>query len=112
MGGLMLAFLAEVGIITYRDIAGSEANRTAHTVAGLPLPADYMAAILAYGVLGAVPPSSGAYKVSSLLGWGIVLATLMNVLPGTPKGGASAPAPTATTTTKASTTTGTQGGLI
>ena len=42
MGAVFAAFLAEVGIITYRDISG---NDPAHKIAGLPLPADYLAAI-------------------------------------------------------------------
>lgn len=76
MNGLTLAFLVEVGIITYRDIA--KADAASHRVAGLPLPADYIAAGLLYGALG-FAPAGGPARVASLFGWGIVIATYMNL---------------------------------
>lgn len=81
MAGLLAAFLAEVGLITYRDIAGSPAQKQGHTIIGLPIPADYLAAVAFFGALGLVPKDSGAAKVAALVGWGIVLATAVNVMP-------------------------------
>jgi hypothetical protein len=81
MAGLLAAFLAEVGLITYRDLAGSAAQKAGHTIVGLPLPADYLAAVAFFGALGLVPKDSGAAKVAALVGWGIVIATATNVMP-------------------------------
>ncbi len=75
MGGIFLAFLVEVGLITYRDIAGSATQKQGHTINGLPLPSDYLAAVMLFGALGLVPKDSGAAKVATLLGWGFVNAT-------------------------------------
>lgn len=115
MGALLAAFVAEIGLITYRDVAGSTAQKQNHTVAGLPLPADYMAAILLFGVLG-LASSPGAQKTAALFGWGIVIATYMNLMPGVPKpipgatGGSSSTTTSATTT--AATSSSNSGGLI
>ncbi len=75
MGALFAAFLAETALITYRDIGGSAAQKQGHTINGLPLPADYLAAVLVFGVLGLAPKGSGPAKVAALVGWGFVLAT-------------------------------------
>lgn len=76
MGGLMAAFLAEVGMITYRDIAGKD---PAHAIAGLPLPADYLAAVVLFGVLGLASRNDQAKTFATVLGWGFVIATAMNL---------------------------------
>jgi hypothetical protein len=81
VAGLLAAFMAEIGLITYRDLAGSAQQKQGHTIIGLPLPADYLAAVGFFGVLGLVPKESGASKVAALIGWGIVLATAANVMP-------------------------------
>lgn len=87
MGALVLAFLAEIGVITYRDLAGTSAQKQAHTIDGLPLPSEYLAAILVFGALGMIGGTSqGARTTSSLFGWGLVIATLLNLgVPGIPK---------------------------
>jgi hypothetical protein len=79
MGGMLLAFLAEVSIITYRDLAGNATAKTNHTIVSLPLPADYLAAIIIFGALGAVPKGSSASTATTLFGWGIVTATYLNL---------------------------------
>lgn len=95
MGALMAAFLAEIGLITYRDITR---NDPLHQVAGLPLPADYTAAIVLFGALG-LAPKDGPDKVAALLGWAFVIATALNLTPAllNPSGktSAQAAAPTA-----------------
>lgn len=90
----MFAFVAEVGLITYRDIAGSAAQKAGHTINGLPLPSDYLAAVAMFGALGLVPKDSGAAKVAALFGFGIVIATALNIMPLVPKSGAAATTPT------------------
>lgn len=79
MGGLFAAWLAEVGIVTWRDLT----NKTpGHTIKGLPLPADYLATILIFGGLGLIPKDNpGAARAASLAGWAFVLATFLNVAP-------------------------------
>lgn len=97
MTGLFAAFLAEVGIITYRDLAGKDPS---HTIAGLPIPADYLAAVALYGALGLLAGTSeGARLPASLLGWGFVIATAMNLTPA-----ALNPTSTKTKTTKGTVT--------
>ena len=99
MPSILLAFMAELGIITYRDLSGHDPSRT---IAGLPLPADYLAAVAIFGALGLVPKDSPAAKVAGLFGWGIVIATYLNVLPGVPKKGATANPSPSTTSSKGS----------
>ena len=77
--GLFAAWIAEVAIVTWRDLSGKDPS---HTVKGFPLPADYLATIVIFGGLGLVPKDNvGAYRAASLAGWAFVLATLLNVAP-------------------------------
>jgi hypothetical protein len=79
MNGLLLAWLTEVGLITYRDLTGKAPN---HTVNGLPLPADYLATFLIFGALGFLPKdNAGASRVGALVGWAFVLATYLDIAP-------------------------------
>jgi hypothetical protein len=79
MGGLFLAWIVEVGIITWRDLTKKVPG---HTVAGLPLPADYLSTFIIFGALGFVPKSNvGASRTATLVGWAYVVATYMNVAP-------------------------------
>lgn len=69
--GLLAALAVEVGLITWRDFTtGSD------RVAGLPLPADYLAALGLFGAFGLLPG-----QVGTALGWGFVVATLLNAGP-------------------------------
>lgn len=94
MGAMLLAFLVEVSLITYRDVSGKDPT---HTVAGLPVPADYLAAIAVFGALGLVPKDSPARNVAALTGWALVIVTYLNlapsILPATGKTAAPAPSP-------------------
>jgi len=70
MRGLLLAALVEASLITWRDLSKQKV---------MPLPSDYVAVAILYGGLGLLPAqASGA---ASLIGWGIVVATFLN-LPG------------------------------
>lgn len=77
-GAIMTAFVAELGIITYRDIGGSSAQKAGHTISGLPLPSDYLAAVAVFSVLG-FAPGGGAQRVAGLFAWGLVIATALNL---------------------------------
>lgn len=80
MKGLLAAFFAQVVIITYRStVSGTSYTLKTPTTAPLPLPlpADYTAAALVYGGLAVLPNSLG--PVPALLGWGFVVANLLNL---------------------------------
>jgi hypothetical protein len=80
MTGLLAAWLAEVGIITYRAVK-LNAAQGAGTLAGLPLPSEYAASFLYYGALSFIPQSSGASQVGTALAWGMTIATFLNLYP-------------------------------
>lgn len=96
-GSLLAAFVAEVTLITYRQysqggVAGGGINVPGSAPMNLPLPASYTAPIIAFGALALVPPSGQSF--AGLVGWGLVLATVLNLFPGarstvtlTPPGG-------------------------
>lgn len=78
--GVLTAWLAEMAIITWRDVTKKVPD---HTINGFPLPADYLATFLIFGTLGLVPKDNGgAYKAAALAAWGFVIATYLNALPG------------------------------
>lgn len=70
MGAVLAAWLAEIGLITVRDIKKSR------TVAGLPYPSDYAATFLVFGLLGLA--KGEAAKPAALAAWAVVIATAMN----------------------------------
>lgn len=79
MGGLLLAWITEVGLITWRDLTGKAPD---HTINGMPLPADYLATFLIFGALGFIPKdNAGASRTAALLGWAFVLATYLDIAP-------------------------------
>lgn len=79
--GLLGAFIAEVALITYRGF-----STTTGPLGHLPLPANYTGAALIYGALGLMAKTK-AEPVATALGWGFVVATLLNLW--TPKHPAS-----------------------
>ena len=81
-GSLMTAFFAQTVIVTYRSYAGSGVkgggiNVPAQAPIGLPLPSTYTAPVIAYGALALLPPA--AQPVAGMIGWGLVVATLLNL---------------------------------
>ena len=76
--GVLLAWLVEVGLITWRDLSGKDPT---HVIQGFPLPADYLATFMVFGTLGLVPKDSPGSKAATLAAWAFVLATYMNALP-------------------------------
>jgi hypothetical protein len=68
MKGLLAAALAETVLISYRDVKQNHI---------LPLPSNYVSVAVVYGALGLLPDS--ASNVSAAVGWGLVLATFLNL---------------------------------
>lgn len=68
MRGLLLAALVEAGIISWRDLSKD---------AMLPLPSDYVAVAIYFGGLSLLPESASTF--TSLMGWGMVLATFLGL---------------------------------
>ena len=109
MGAVLLAWLTEVGLITWRDLTGKAPG---HTVVGFPLPADYLATFIVFGTLGMVPKdNAGASRAAALAAWAYVIATYMDALPkslnpsGTPKPNGTAVVPKKTSPSPSSAST-------
>lgn len=77
MKGLLGAFFAQVVIITYRSMSsnGIKTGKGGTAPIPAPLPSRYVAAAVVYGGL-ALAPSSMA-PVTTLVGWGLVVANLL-----------------------------------
>ena len=104
MTPLLSAWLAEVVLITYRSAKQQSVGKgvASPPIAGLPLPSEYAASFIIYGALAFIP-GEGA-KVATAIGWGLVVATFLNLWdpatignPGGPavKGGPSTKSATA-----------------
>ncbi len=72
-GGLLTAWLAEVVIITYRTVSRGSTGPISH----LPLPSTYVSTMIVYGGLGLLPESANVF--STAVGWGLVVATVLNL---------------------------------
>lgn len=95
---LLAPALAEVVIITYRDAKnGSNVN---NPIPHFPLPSQLTSVLIVYGGLSLLPQSFE--KVAALMGWGFVVATLLDLW--TP-GGTVAQVNTGSTPTVLGTTT-------
>lgn len=75
MTGLVTAWLTEVVLITYRASKKGSSNGTAQVP--FPRPGLYAGSFLIYGALGLLPNSAGSF--AALVGWGIVVATFLNL---------------------------------
>jgi hypothetical protein len=93
MSGLLSAWIAEVALITYRDLKKGATN----TVGGLPLPADYLATFAIFGVLGLIGESGKTFAAT--VGWGYVVATFLNLFDPTLNKGTGTATTTATPAT-------------
>lgn len=99
--GLFAAALVESALITWRDISTTKVP---------PPPSDYVAVAIIFGGLALFPDTSGNFP--SLVGWGFVVATFLNLWsPATPTklavpgGTATVQAGKKTTVAKATSTT-------
>ena len=81
MKGLLAAFFVEVALVTYRDVSqgGIKVKKGTQSTAPLPapLPSLYTSAIVLFGGLSLLPSSLA--PLPSLVGWGIVVATWLNL---------------------------------
>lgn len=101
MGTLFAALLAEAGLVTYRVIGQ---GWTKDYPLPMPLPADYVAIGLIYAALALLNEAQSIRPLPALVGWGVVIATALNlwsptgkVAPGSPPSSieSATPAPTA-----------------
>ena len=66
--GLLSAAVAETGLVLWRDLTQEKK---------LPPPSDFVAVAIVYGGLSLFPDS--ASRFTALVGWGLVLATFLNL---------------------------------
>lgn len=88
MSGVLGAWVAEMVLITYRG--ARRGTSASNPIPHLPLPSEYVATFIIYGALTFVP-GRGA-PVASAFGWGIVVATLLNLWDPATVGNAGGPA--------------------
>lgn len=96
MSGLLGAFLVEVGLVTYRSVTqgGIKTGPGGTAPIRAPLPSLYTSALIIYGSLAVVASSSqSARPVATLVGWGFVVATFLNLyVPGSANAAAASSA--------------------
>lgn len=93
MSALLAAFFVEVALVTYRDVSqgGIKVKKAKQSTAPLPapLPSLYTSAIVLYGGLALLPNSLA--PLPALVGWGVVVATFLNLYtPGSANAAAAA----------------------
>lgn len=74
MSGVGFAWAAEGAFITYRAYSDKR------TVVGLPVPGDYLATFLVFGGLAAISSAPRARTLATVVAFGIVAATALNVI--------------------------------
>lgn len=79
MNGLALAWMAEAGLMTWRSV---HTGRPADAGGGrVPWPADYVATFIVFGSLSLIGELGGGWgQVAAVAGWGLVLATILNLV--------------------------------
>lgn len=90
MGGIILAWLAGQGIIVYRSVARDHAP---------PVPGQMLAATGLFALLAVLAEYEPARAAATALAFGVDLAVLMQVLPGTKPQGKAKPKPKTNTGT-------------
>jgi hypothetical protein len=75
MTGLTTAWLTEIVVISYR--ATKNGSNQGTTSIPLPLPSQFAATFIIYGALGLLPDAASGF--ASAVGWGFVLATVLNL---------------------------------
>ena len=74
MGPVVFAGLTEAGIITWRDF------KNGRTILGLPVPGDYLAVFIVFGGLFMLASTQNGKNLAGVMGWGLVVATALNVI--------------------------------
>jgi hypothetical protein len=79
MTSVTLAWLAELVVITYRSAKQEGVGKLGITrpIPHLPMPSEYAATFVVYGALSLIPGQGE--QVAGYIGWGIVLATVLNL---------------------------------
>ena len=77
MNSILNAWLAEIVIITYRGTRQKKFKN--NPIPSFPLPSEYVATIIVFGALSLVPNDSEWSRVAGAIGWGLVLATTLNL---------------------------------
>lgn len=72
---LLAPILAEVALITYRDVKNK--SNVDNPIPHLPIPSQYASVVIVFGGLALLPQSFD--RLGSVFGWGIVIATALNV---------------------------------
>jgi hypothetical protein len=85
MNSILNAWIAEILIITYRGTRQSKFKN--NPLPGFALPSEYVATIIVFGGLSLVPSDSEWSRVAGAIGWGLVLATTLNLWNPTRLGG-------------------------
>jgi len=72
---LLYPALAETALVTYRGVINK--TNVNNPIPHFPLPSQLVSVVVVYGALSIFPDS--ANRLASLLGWGFVVATALNV---------------------------------
>ena len=72
---LLAPALVETILVTYRDVRAG--TNQINPIPHLPMPSQYASVVIVYGALSLLPQS--ASRLASLIGWGFVVATALNV---------------------------------
>ena len=107
----MLPWLVEIGLITTATVAPSafqslglgKATGNFAKVGPFPAPSNFVATAIVFGPLALLSDNAQWGKIASLTAWGIVLATLLNVISPTNPIKPCTPTPTPQSTATAAT---------
>lgn len=77
---LLYPWVAELVLITYRDVQG-KTQSGGLGFRHLPLPSEFLATFVVFGALGLLAGEEGEGRttVATMFGWGVVVATLLNL---------------------------------
>lgn len=67
--------MAEVALITWRDVKSG--TNSVNPIPHVPMPSQLVPVAIVYGALAILPESAGT--LASIIGWGFVVATLLNL---------------------------------
>lgn len=70
---LLYPALAEVAVITYRDVKNG--SNVKNPIPHFPLPSQYVSVVIVFGALALFPER--AAQLASVIGWGLVIATAL-----------------------------------
>lgn len=85
MNSILNAWIVEILIITYRGTRQSKFKN--NPLPNFALPSEYVATIIVFGALSLVPNDSEWSRAAGAVGWGLVLATTLNLWNPTRLGG-------------------------